>query len=291
MKFPKLPKFMDKKNVSKMLENKYVLYFVFILAIINLFGYMITGNFNSIIFFVLVGFLTTFFSKNMILILTVPLVLTSVLMVGKTVKESFENASENDAIMKKYEEFNKNIKNINNTIYDLQEKLKVAVDSKEVKDINTAIEQNKNKLKLTQNSKDNFYKRNKSIIQSETTKRSTSEPTSTTTTPTTTTTTPNTPTTSEPMSSMYNKPNRIDYASTVEDAYDDLNKILGGNGIKQLTDDTQKLMQQQLQLADAMKSMSPLMEQAKGLLQGFDLKNLSSLTNVSKNLQMPVDGN
>ena len=50
-------------------------------------------------------------------------------------------------------------------------------------------------------------------------------------------------------------------------------------------------MQQQLQLADAMKSMSPLMEQAKGLLQGFDLKNLSSLTNVGKNLQMPVDGN
>jgi hypothetical protein len=94
---------------------------------------------------------------------------------------------------------------------------------------------------------------------------------------------------SEAMSSMYNR-NRIDYASTVEDAYDDLNKILGGNGIKQLTDDTQKLMQQQLQLADAMKSMSPLMEQAKSLLQGFDLKNLSSLTNVSKNLQMPVDG-
>jgi hypothetical protein len=92
-KLPKLPKFMDKKNVSKMLENKYVLYFVFILAIINLFGYMITGNFNSIVFFVLVGFLTTFFSKNMILIITVPLVLTSVLMVGKTVKESFENAA------------------------------------------------------------------------------------------------------------------------------------------------------------------------------------------------------
>ncbi len=88
----KIPKFMDKKNLSKILENKYVLYFVFILAIINLFGYMVTGNFNSIVFFVLVAFLTRFFSKNMIIILTIPLVLTSVLMVGKTVKESFENA-------------------------------------------------------------------------------------------------------------------------------------------------------------------------------------------------------
>ena len=249
MKFPKLPKFMDKKNVSKMLENKYVLYFVFILAIINLFGYMITGNLNSIIFFILVGFLTTFFSKNMILIITVPLVLTSVLMVGKTVKESFENAG----------------KSIDEQIKELQAEIDAMIE----KGLSTDAD-----------------------------KTSMAKPTSTTSMPKSTSmekTTPTTSmektTTSEPMSSMYNKPNRIDYASTVEDAYDDLNKILGGNGIKQLTDDTQKLMQQQLQLADAMKSMSPLMEQAKGLLQGFDLKNLSSLTNVGKNLQMPVDGN
>ena len=257
MKFPKLPKFMDKKNVSKMLENKYVLYFVFILAIINLFGYMITGNFNSIIFFVLVGFLTTFFSKNMILILTVPLVLTSVLMVGKTVKESFENADKS---------IDAQIKELQGEIDDMIQKgLSTDADK-------TAFKEKNDKLQKLLEKKASMPK-----------PTSMPKPNPTTSMEKTTT--------SEPMSSMYNKPNRIDYASTVEDAYDDLNKILGGNGIKQLTDDTQKLMQQQLQLADAMKSMSPLMEQAKGLLQGFDLKNLSSLTNVSKNLQMPVDGN
>ena len=257
MKFPKLPKFMDKKNVSKMLENKYVLYFVFILAIINLFGYMITGNFNSIIFFVLVGFLTTFFSKNMILILTVPLVLTSVLMVGKTVKESFENADKS---------IDEQIKELQGEIDDMIQKgLSTDADK-------TAFKEKNDKLQKLLEKKASMPK-----------PTSMPKPNPTTSMEKTTT--------SEPMSSMYNKPNRIDYASTVEDAYDDLNKILGGNGIKQLTDDTQKLMQQQLQLADAMKSMSPLMEQAKGLLQGFDLKNLSSLTNVSKNLQMPVDGN
>ena len=42
----------------------------------------------------------------------------------------------------------------------------------------------------------------------------------------------------------------IDYASTIEDAYDDLNKIIGGDGIKKLTDDSQRLMKQQLQLAE-----------------------------------------
>ena len=42
---------------------------------------------------------------------------------------------------------------------------------------------------------------------------------------------------------------QIDYAATVEDAYDNLNSILGGEGIQKLTGDTQNLMKQQMQLA------------------------------------------
>jgi hypothetical protein len=82
---------------------------------------------------------------------------------------------------------------------------------------------------------------------------------------------------------MYKKDNRLDYAATVEDAYADLDKILGGDGIKNLTSDTQKLMEQQTQLANAMKGMAPLLEQAKGMLQGFDLKNLDGLASMAKN--------
>jgi hypothetical protein len=257
MKFAKI---MDKKNLSKMLENKYVLYFVFILAIINLFGYMITGNLNSIVFFVLVGFLTSFFSKNMIIILTIPLVLTSVLMVGKTVKESFQNAS----------------KTIDEQIKDVQVEIDAMVEKGISTDQEKQLFKEKNK-KLQDLLK---VKKDGEAVKRRKTATKTPEPTTATNT---------TSNKSEAMSSMYNK-NRIDYASTVEDAYEDLNKILGGNGIKQLTDDTQKLMQQQLQLADAMKSMTPLMEQAKGLLQGFDLKSLGGLTNVGKNLEMPLDG-
>jgi hypothetical protein len=272
----KIPKFMDKKNLSKILENKYVLYFVFILAIINLFGYMVTGNFNSIVFFVLVAFLTRYFSKNMIIILTIPLVLTSVFMVGKKVKESFENASNKDSNVedakKKVEKFQEMINIIEREIGELKRKqAKLVKESRDGGDYDyDQAVKIQGEIKVKKEMIDDLVKkqnRNERIIEG--TKKNKKEK----------------------MSSMYNKPNRIDYASTVEDAYEDLNKILGGNGIKQLTDDTQKLMKQQLQLADAMKSMSPLMEQAKGLLQGFDLKNLGSLTNVGKNLQMPVEGN
>jgi hypothetical protein len=72
----------------------------------------------------------------------------------------------------------------------------------------------------------------------------------------------------------------IDYASTIEDAYDELNNILGSDGIKRLTDDTQKLMKQQMQLSESMsqmgpmiKNMEPMMIQAKNLLEGMGDSN------------------
>jgi hypothetical protein len=82
----------------------------------------------------------------------------------------------------------------------------------------------------------------------------------------------------------------IDYASTVEDAYDELNKILGSDGIKRLTSDTQNLMKQQMQLAESMKSMepmiasmAPLMQQAQGFLSSMpEGSNLGDLANIAK---------
>ena len=82
----------------------------------------------------------------------------------------------------------------------------------------------------------------------------------------------------------------VDYASTIEDAYDELNKILGSDGIKRLTNDTQKLMKQQLQLAESMKGMQPLiagmgplMEQAQGFLGNMGNNgNLNNLADIAK---------
>jgi hypothetical protein len=53
---------------------------------------------------------------------------------------------------------------------------------------------------------------------------------------------------------------KIDYASTIENAYDDLNKVLGSEGIKSLTDDTQRLMKQQMDLAKSMEGLTPIVE-------------------------------
>lgn len=253
------------KSFSKMLENKYVLYFVLFLTLVNLLGYMMLGNFNAIIFFILAAFLTANFSKNMIVVLSIPLILTSVFMVGKAVKEGFEEMKPVDERMK---DIDKEIKEKKDKVDEL---IKAGIntddDKKKLKDLNNEIDdlnKKKEKLLTEKNEKKDDKKDEKKDEKPD-----------------------ETPT--EKMSTMYKKENRIDYASTVEDAYDDLNKILGGNGIKQLTDDTQNLMKQQLQLADAMKSMTPLMEQAQNLLQGFDMKSLSSLAGLTKNGAAPIE--
>ena len=73
----------------------------------------------------------------------------------------------------------------------------------------------------------------------------------------------------EQMTVGYKKDNRLDYAATVEEAYDDLDKILGADGIKNLTNDTEKLVKQQQQLAGLMKNMGPMVGQVKEMMQSM----------------------
>jgi fructose-specific component phosphotransferase system IIB-like protein len=240
-------------SVSKVLTNKYVLYFVLFLAVTNVLGYMIMGQFTATLFFIIIAYLISNFSQNMIIILGSSLLLTNVLMVGNTVKEGMVNA-DSTAINTP----NNSVSNaVTNTAND--NKKQPATQS-----VGTT-------TLITPPVDPSLM--NSSVSTEENTMNTEAgadvEPTSTTK--------------DEAMNVMSNKKrNRIDYATTLEEAYGDLNNILGSEGIKKLTDDTQRLMSQQLQLADAMKSMTPLMENAKSMLQGFDLKNLDGLADLAK---------
>jgi hypothetical protein len=70
---------------------------------------------------------------------------------------------------------------------------------------------------------------------------------------------------------------RIDYASTVKDAYKNLTDMLGPEGIKGLTKDTKELVKEQSKLTDAMNNMAPLLDNAKSLLGKMDMGNLNDM--------------
>lgn len=78
-----------KEFMQKILSNKYVLMGVTVLAVVNLIGYMSLYDFESVIYFILVGCVTFFFSKNMIIVFGVPLILVNLFRLKSS--EGMEN--------------------------------------------------------------------------------------------------------------------------------------------------------------------------------------------------------
>lgn len=84
------------------------------------------------------------------------------------------------------------------------------------------------------------------------------------------------------------KTDRIDYGATMELAYDNLNKMLGEGGMKNLTKDTQGLMDQQKQLMQQLKDFAPLMEQAGSMLDKLGgMDNLKGLMGKMGGISLP----
>lgn len=218
------------KAVNKLLSNQIVLHIVFATAFIMMSCFVLTNSFDKLVYFIVISVFARYFSKNMILVLGIPIILVSFYSgtVSLTSKrsEGFKNDDDRDSNQKK----------------------KIVRD-KTVKKISENMSSNSEPIGASLSSEMNETKKGKN-------------------------------------KSSYN----IDYASTVEDAYDELNKIIGGDGIKKLTGDTQNLMKQQLQLAEAMKGMQPLiegitpiMEQAKSMLGGDGAGgNLAGIADLAK---------
>lgn len=130
----------NKKNYGgaigkSLLYNRGILYFIFILALGYLFFLSSIYDFYSLSIFVMVGFLTTFFSKNMIVILSLAMSVSFIFKFGTKIRhEGFEsedsennessessdsnesndndNESNEDEMKKKMEDLKKSIKNM-----------------------------------------------------------------------------------------------------------------------------------------------------------------------------------
>jgi len=80
------------------LNHPFVLYFVLMVALANLLYLSVGGNMAFAVVFLLVGFLTSFFSKNMTVILVIAIVATNVLQFGSGLRtsEGFAEGNEED---------------------------------------------------------------------------------------------------------------------------------------------------------------------------------------------------
>jgi len=66
-----------KKQIKNLGQSKIVLYILLILAITNLFGYLMSENFTAVFMFLVIGYLTTYFTDNMIIVFAVSIFATN----------------------------------------------------------------------------------------------------------------------------------------------------------------------------------------------------------------------
>ena len=70
----------------------------------------------------------------------------------------------------------------------------------------------------------------------------------------------------------------------MEQQYDNLDSLLGKDNIAKMTAETSKLIDKQQSLNESMQAMGPLLKNAQGLLEGFDLDGLTGVQEAIKSL-------
>ena len=192
-----------KFDINSLLRDKNVLYIVAFLAATNVLSYLMAGNYESIVFFGVVGYLATYYSKNMIVILLISMLTTNLLLGTRMLKRNVEAMANNDK-------------------------------PKEKKN-----EEEENSTEEMSNEKAN--KKVKEKMQ----------------------------------------PN-IDYAATLEQAYDNLDNLIGQDGIKKMGEQTERLATKQKELMQNIEAMAPMLQKAGSMLRAMPLEGLGNLqTNVT----------
>jgi hypothetical protein len=238
-------------EASKLLTNRYFLYFMVFLASTNVLGYLVTNKRNALIFFALVSLLTYQFSKNMVVIL---------LMANRLMREGLENQT-TEPIIPALNQIENKDKDIANAISAVQKS----------KPNEQSYSQNKSSTN-EDNSSDKIIDPNNGSYTVEQGPTGAGQSVGN----------------RKQKTTNENFGPRLDYAATIEQSYQNLDNILGSDSIMQLTTDTQKLMKQQQNLFNTMNQMVPVLEGAQNMLKGINvggladtLKNMTGLTSAS----------
>jgi hypothetical protein len=79
-----------------MLNNKWILYVILFISIVDLFNFYSKGDATAIAIFLVSGFLTSYFSKNMLVVLVVAIAVTHIARFGSASMEGMESEEEEE---------------------------------------------------------------------------------------------------------------------------------------------------------------------------------------------------
>lgn len=202
-----------KFDLNSSMKDKRVLYIVLFLAVTNLFGFLMARNFNAVVIFLLVGFVATYFSRNMIVVMMVAMVVSNIVAGTNAmgmIREGMENDDKENGDKEKKE--------------DGEDKEKMSTLSPASLDEEVPSKKSKKKAK-------------------------------------------------------------VDYAGTLEAAYDNLDNLLSSDALKNMSSDTQRLAEKQKLLMGNIKKLEPMMQKASSMLDGLDMQGMQGMIqSLSKNM-------
>ena len=261
------------KVVETLLHDKNVLYIVAFLAIMNFFGYVVLRDSYALLIFLSVGFISTYFSKNMTVVLLSTLLLTNFITVLSRMivvnKEGFDAT----ASTRETGETGETV-----------ETGAAATTTGAAKPATGATTTG-----AATGSTGGAAKpvTKPAVTGAGTSSKAASKKVATSSTVVTPGQKPNGGKVAEAMTELSPASldgeddlpvnNRVDYAKTLEKAYDNLDGLVGQDGVKGLTSQTNVLMDQQQKLMENMKSMEPLLKTAQSFLDKFESSSMGKL--------------
>ncbi len=257
--------------MASLLKNKKVLYIVLFLSVMNLFSYLMLKQLDAVAFFIIIGVLTTYFSKNMIVVLLTA-VISTFLLVQINLLGNVQEGMDGEAGAPPSA--------TPGVTPDTTASITPAATTAPPAATTAPPSPAAGGVQI------NGSTRAKII------------------TPTTTATTTTAPVTEKFAQKLSparysaaddddvprHKP-KVDYAGTLESAYDNLDKLLGSDAIRSMTEDTGRLAEKQRMLMGNIEKMTPMMEKAGSILQSFDMGAITKLMeNIGTNVNTLKSG-
>ena len=245
----KVPKFLE-----KVITNKYVLYLMVFVSIVYILGFLHIQSWDNLGLFVVVGLLTTYFTKNMVIVLAMSILIANCnvckdiaikrlpklfgIHEGFEGKEGATGGDDDD-----------DDDDTSASYYEKDDDGKCGTEPvKECKSVDNCFTDSSCKSK-----KESM--KSKDVPSSKPARVDGGDD-------------------DEPEGGK----ERIDYAKTLELAYDNLDKMLGKDGMAGLTAETTKLATQQKNLMESLNTMQPMIAKAKSMMEGMDLPDVGNIT-------------
>jgi uncharacterized membrane protein YcgQ (UPF0703/DUF1980 family) len=101
---------------KKILQNKYILYITLFIAITNILAYVYMNNIDAMIFFIIIGLLSSYFTKNMTMNLIIAIIATNIFASHRIIYEGMENKKKDTKSKSKKSNKKKKTKNTDNVV-------------------------------------------------------------------------------------------------------------------------------------------------------------------------------